>query len=195
MSDTMKNYLDMFIDAGLVYKGNRYDFLLLKDLIEFARETELDVKIRDLKDLLIAANWIEKKAAVSTTEGFQSKDIWLSPIELEKTKSVPIDVTPRKNLIEAEKIEADRLVLEIFNTGSIIFNLPDGIYFSEDKREVVFTNKSLKELLVLLGANGSIPKLSSIIRSRSNKMLVGEHFFGTSSRTVLFKNYYKLKRG
>ena len=189
----MKNYLERFIDQGLVYRSNRYDFLLLKDLIEFAREDQLDIKIRDLKDLLVAAGWIEKKAAVSTTEGYQSKDIWLAPARIEKTRNVPILVAPRKNLAEAEQEEAKRLISEIFARGEEFKKLPDGVFLEDN--ELVFTNKGLKDLLKLLNANGSIPKLSSIIRSQSNKLLIGEHFFGTSSRTVLFKNYYKLKRG
>lgn len=189
----MKNYLERFIDQGLVYKSNRYDFLLLKDLIEFAREERLDIKIRNLKDLLVTAGWIEKKAAVSTTEGYQSKDIWLAPNKIEKTRNVPISVAVRKNLIEAEEEEAKRLIFEIFARGKDFEVLPDGVFLEGE--ELIFTNKGLKMLLEQLEANGSIPKLSSIIRGKANKLLVGEHFFGTSSRTVLFKNYYKLKRG
>lgn len=189
----MKNYLEMFIEQGLVYRSNQYDFLLLKDLIEFARTEQLDIKIRDLKNLLAEAGWNEKKASVSTTEGYQSKDIWYSDVRVLQTRDVPIIVGARKNLIEAEKEEAERLIVEIFNIYAAIEVLPEGVMLSE--KEMVFTNKGLKELLKIVNANGSIPKLSSIIRGKSNKILVGEHFFGTSSRTVLFKNYYRLRRG
>ena len=187
----MKNYLERFIDQGLIYRSNRYDFLLLKDLIVLAREEQLDVKIRDLKELLITAGWTEKKAAISTTEGYQSKDIWIAPMRYEKIRNVPIQAVARKNLAEAEEAEAKRLVSKIFTEIKNMPEVPAGVFLQGN--ELVFTNKGLKLLLEMLQANGSIPKLSSIIRGWSSKLLVGEHFFGTSSRTVLFKNYYKLR--
>lgn len=190
---TMKNYLELFIEQGLVYKGPRYNFLLLKDLIEFARMDKLDIKIKHLKELLSKAGWKEKKASVSTTEGYQSKNIWFTENKIEKTRSLPVEAVARKNLNEAEAAEAERLVNLIFEKWNEIPTDIEGVYFSEN--ELIFTNKGLKELLRYLKASGSIPKLSSIIRNKANKILIGEHFFGTSSRTVLFKNYYRLKRG
>lgn len=187
----MNEYLRGFIDNAHVYRGNKYDFLLLKDFIEFVRLTDLNIKIRDLQSVLEDENWMHKKASVLTDKGYQSKDIYYSSERVEPTKLLPIVTKVRANLIQAEEAEAKRLVLQIFDKHEEIKDMSE-VMVSES--ELVFTNKGLKTLLVAQGAKGSVSKLSSIIRGWSNKILVGEHFFGTSSRTVLFKNYYKLRR-
>lgn len=184
----MKEYVNQFIEQGLVYRGNKHDFLLLKDFIEFVRQTNLSVKIRDLQMILKEEGWQHKKASVLTDQGYQSKDIWFTNSRVTTTRELPIITDKRANLIEAEKEEAKRLIEKVFDKQTKIENIFE-VFISDT--EFVFTNKGLKNLLIELNAKGSISKLSSIIRSWSNKILVGEHFFGTSSRTVLFKNYYR----
>lgn len=184
-------YLNRFIDAGLVYRSNKYDFLLLKDLVEFARLDDLNVKIRSLRAELENNGWKNRKASVSTTEGYQSKDIWYTDSRLEKTRPIPVEAKPRKNLEETEIEEAERLISELFLKAEELKGIPETLF---TKEELIFSNKGLKTALKRLNAKGSLSKLSSIIRKKSSNILMGEHFFGTSSRTVLFKNYYKLVR-
>lgn len=188
VGENMKEYVEQFLEQGLVYRSNKYDFLLLKDFIEFVRETDLNVKIKDLQTVLEEAGWRHKKASVLTDQGYQSKDIWYIEERVANTRELPIVTIARANLVEAEQKEAERLLIEIFNHPITAEGINEVFV---DKSEFVFTNKGLKTLLVVLDAKGSISKLSSIIRGWSNKILVGEHFFGTSSRTVLFKNYYR----
>jgi hypothetical protein len=187
----MKEKLKQFIEEGLVYRGNKHDFLLLKDLIEFVRKTNLKIKIKDLQIALTEAGWSDKKASVLTDKGYQSKDIWFINERVELVRALPIKTRMRLNLIEAEEKEADRLIEVIFDSYETIVDSTEALI---NEKELVFTNKGLKLLLIKMHARGSISKLSSIIRKRANKILVGEHFFGTSSRTILFKNYYRLRK-
>lgn len=187
----MKEYLDKFINEGLVYRGNKYDFLLLKDFIEFSRSFNLNVKIKSLKAVLQDAGWKHKKASMLTENGYESKDLWYANYRVEKAKSLPVKSRTRANLNEAEEIEAKRMINLIFEKHESIKDIPE---IMVNEFEIIFTNKGLKELLIKMETKGSPSKLSSIIRSWSDKILLGEHFFGTSSRTILFKNYYRLNR-
>jgi len=187
----MKAYVQEFIQEGLAYRGKKYDFLLLKDLVEFARRTDLNIKIRDLKSALEDEGWLHKKASVLTDNGYQSKDIWFINGRVDEAQETPIITKMRENLAQAEFVEAERMILKIFTECESLQERPE-VFVNET--EIVYTNKGLKNVLVELTAKGSISKISSIIRGWSNKVLVGEHFFGTSSRTILFKNYYKLNK-
>lgn len=186
----MNKYTAEFVEKGLAYKGGQYDFLLFKDLVEYVRQFDLLFKIGDLREELIKDGWSEKKISVSTTEGYMSKDVWTKETRFEKTRSLPVDDRPRRTLVDEEYIEADRVLSKIFNT------LPatsiKEISIHDDV--LVFSNKGLKEAVELVGTIGDISSIASVIRSKAEKLFVGERFFGVSSRTVSYKNYYKIKR-
>lgn len=188
----MKEFLDSFIDNGLVYSNGSYNFIQLKDLVSHARETDLSVKVSELKELLVNEGWTTKRTSILTEKGYQSKDIWINPkIDIENTRSVPVTTERRMNLEEAEESRADEIIDYIFDHPEEFPELDEAIL---NYKELIFTNKGIKDLMEHFKVDGDITRLASVIRSKANHIVMGKHFYGVSSRTVLFKNYYKITR-
>lgn len=186
-------YLDKFIQDGYVYQALRYQFILLKDLVDFARERDLSVKIKDLKQELIDKGWTSKRASVSTEDGYQSKDIWIhDEIVVAKTRPVPVKNTFRRNIEEVLNEKVDELIEIIFNNPEETLEGIEEVLF--ENNELIYTNKGIKDVFEKLGFANEAPRLSSIIRERSVNSLLGEYFYGSISRTTLFRNYYRLTR-
>lgn len=185
-------HLERFIQEGYVYQALSYKFIQLKDLVEFARKTDLSVKLKDLKKELTAAGWTHRKASISTTEGFQSRDIWVNEkAEVALTRPVPVEATFRKNINEVMEDKADEILTLLFEKPELLANMEEVIIEGD---ELIYTNQGIRDLLAELGYAEEASRLSSVIRKRSSQSLMGEVFYGSISRTTLFKNYYKYIR-
>lgn len=187
----MKKHLDAFIDAGMVRRNTKQNFILLKELVTFVREYDLKTRVKDINKLLTENGWVQKRMSVATEGGYQSKVVWVNDnAHVEYTNNSVVTDEVRRTLDEEELAEALRMIDVIYEEYPNIEPIEE-VVLDLESNTLMFSNNGLKEILTTLNTIGRPERISSIIRSKSELMLMGELFYGTSSRTTLFKNYYK----
>lgn len=189
--DNMKKYIDDFIEAGLARRNTRQNFILLKELVSYVRGFDLTIKVADIRNTLLENGWVQKRMSILTETGHQSKNAWVNDsLVIENSDPTPAPAESRMSLEEEETKEALRMIDVMFEEYENIEPIEEFV-LDKEKNTLLFSNNALKEILEALNTIGRPERISSIIRSLSDQIIMGEPFYGTSSRTTLFKNYYR----